>query len=85
MHDLYVRGTPWIENPIVEPIWSGTRVLVVYRESTNEDEWGTVEAIDEEGADPTKDAQRAFDQLRRSILATEAVIDGILTEQTVDP
>jgi bifunctional non-homologous end joining protein LigD len=30
-------------------------------------------------------ARRAFDQLRRSILARDAVIDGIITGQTVDP
>ena len=50
-----------------------------------QDEWGSVEVIDEEGAMAPGMAPRAFDQLRRSILATEAVIDGIVTDQTSSP
>lgn len=78
------KGVAYVDNPIAEPIWNGTRVLVFFRDSENADEWGEVEVIDEEGDDARSLARRAFDQLRRSILAREAVIDGIVTDQTID-
>jgi ATP-dependent DNA ligase len=79
------RGTLAVDGPIVEPAWSGRRVIVLYRDADKPDEWGHVEAFDEEGADPTADAPRAFDQLRRAVLAREAVLDGIVTDQATDP
>src|SRR4051794_25589745 len=78
------KNKPRVENPVAEPIWSGTRVLVLFRDAESPDEWGTVEVMDETGADAVPLARRAFDQLRRSILAGEAVIDGIVTDQTLD-
>jgi hypothetical protein len=75
----------YVDNPIAEPIWCGDRVLVMFREAERDDEWGHIEVIDEEGNDAFDKARRAFDQLRRSIMATEAVIDGIITGQTIDP
>ncbi len=75
----------YVQNPIAEPIWAGTRVLVYFREAEHADEWGSVDVIDEKGDDALDLARRAFDQLRRSILASEAVIDGIVTDQTLDP
>ena len=78
------RGTFLVENAIAEPIWSGTRVLAFFREAENDDEWGSVEVIDEAGDDAADSAPRAFDQLRRSIAAREAVVDGIVTAQTLD-
>src|SRR6476469_3802905 len=74
----------YIDNPIAEPIWDGTRVLVFFREADNPNEWGDVEVLDEEGENARPLAARAFDQLRRSIVATEAVIDGIITAQTIE-
>jgi bifunctional non-homologous end joining protein LigD len=78
------RGTFLVENAIAEPVWSGTRVLVLFREAENSDEWGSVEVIDEQGNDALETARRAFDQLRRSVAAREAVIDGIITDQALD-
>lgn len=78
------RGKWNVDNPVAEPIWSGTRVLVFFREAERKDEWGSIEVIDKEGNDGSDGGRRAFDQLRRSILATEAVIDGIVTDQTID-
>ena len=79
------RGTPEIVNPIAEPYWKGRRILAFYRDSVREDEWGTVEATDVFGDDAFEFAIRALDQLRRSVLAREAVIDGILTDHALDP
>jgi hypothetical protein len=75
----------YIDNPIAEPIWNGTRVLAFFRDAENPNEWGDVEVLDEEGTDARPLAARAFDVLRRSIVANEAVIDGIITDQTIDP
>jgi ATP-dependent DNA ligase len=73
------RYAPDIIDPILEPLWSGTRVLAHYHDSEREDEWGHVEVFDEYGDDATMDAPLAVDQLRRAVRASEAVIDGILT------
>ena len=75
------RRTPEIVDPILEPIWTGTRVLAHYHDGEREDEWGQVQVIDEDGEDATFDAPQAVDQLRRAIRATEAVIDGVITRE----
>jgi len=79
------KGAPYIDNAIAEPFWNGTRVLVLFRESERQDEFGSVEAIDEAGADAFEQAPRALDHLRRSIFAREAVVDGIVTGQSLEP
>ena len=75
------RYTPEIIDPILEPLWTGTRVLAYYRASEQEDEWGTVEVIDEDGEDASADGPLAIDLLRRSVRASEAVIDGIISTE----
>lgn len=80
-----IKGAPFIDNAIAEPFWNGTRVLVLFRESEREEEYGSVEVIDETGADAFGLAPRALDHLRRSIFAREAVVDGIITGQTLEP
>jgi ATP-dependent DNA ligase len=75
------RFVPQIVDPLVEPLWSGTRVIVHYRESDERDQWGDIEVLDEFGNDATDDAPIALDFLRRSVLASEAVIDGIISTQ----
>jgi ATP-dependent DNA ligase len=76
-----VRGQPHIVDPIAEPLWSGTRVMVHYRASARADQWGEVEVLDESGRDASHLAPIALDFLRRSVLAIEAVIDGIISAQ----
>ncbi|MEA2677327.1 MAG: hypothetical protein QOJ81_1468 [Chloroflexota bacterium] len=75
------RFVPQIVDPLVEPLWSGTRVIVHYHESDQHDQWGDIEVLDEFGDDATADAPMALDFLRRSVRATDAVIDGIITTQ----
>jgi bifunctional non-homologous end joining protein LigD len=74
-----------ISNPIAEPLWTGTRVLAHYRDPERSDEWGDVEVFDDEGRDAFSRAPRAFDQLRRSIRAREAVLDGVVTLEAWRP
>ena len=73
--------TPKISDPLVEPLWSGIRVIVHYRDSETHEQWGDIEVIDMFGGDAFEAAPIALDFLRRSILASEAVIDGIITTQ----
>lgn len=75
------RFVPQIVDPLVEPLWSGTRVIVHYRDSNEHDQWGDIEVLDQYGDDATDDAPMALDFLRRSVLASEAVIDGIISTQ----
>ena len=68
-------------DPIVEPMWTGIRVLAHFEEADKEDEWGRVTIIDEYGDDATLDAPHAVEQLRRAIRARSAVIDGVITRE----
>ncbi len=70
-----------ITNPIAEPLWAGTRVLAHYQEGQRSDEWGQLEVLDGRGGPATDLAPRAFDQLRRSIRAAHAVVDGVVTRE----
>ena len=75
------RFVPQIVDPLVEPLWSGTRVIVHYRDSNLHDQWGDIDVLDQFGDDATNEAPMALDFLRRSVRAIEAVIDGIITTQ----
>ena len=75
------RHVPEVTDPILEPLWTGTRVLAHFRDSEDVEEWGQVQVIDEFGDDASLDAPQAVDQLRRSIQAREAVIDGVITKE----
>lgn len=75
------RYVPEVIDPIVEPLWTGTRVIVHFRDSEGGEEWGTVDVLDSNGEDASDLAPLAVDHLRRSVLANEAVIDGIITTQ----
>ena|SRR3990172_4340582 len=72
-----------IRDPIVEPWWRGTRVLAVYVEGEDWRAFGSLDLIDVRGNDASSLAPRACDQLRRSIRATEAILDGVLTHETI--
>lgn len=75
------RFRPKIADPVIEPLWSGTRVLAHYVELRDASEWGTLEVRDARGEDASEVAPRALDALRRSINASEAILDGIVTDQ----
>jgi ATP-dependent DNA ligase len=72
---------PEVTNPIVEPLWSGIRVIAHFEDSEKDDEWGSVEVFDEFGDDAALDAPQAVDQLRRAIRARSAVVDGVITRE----
>ena len=70
-----------IIDPLLEPLWNGTRVIAHYTDSENPEEWGRVEVFDSKGQDASALAPHAVDQLRRAISASDAVIDGIISTQ----
>jgi len=75
------RFRPRIVDPVLEPLWNGTRVLAHYAELPDATQWGTLEVRDARGADVAEVAPRALDALRRSIAAAEAILDGVITDQ----
>lgn len=75
------RRPPQIHDPILEPLWSGTRVMAHFRAPADGDSAGWVELLDDDGQDVGDTAPRVVEILRGAIMAFEAVIDGILTEQ----
>ena len=75
------RHVPDIINPLVEPLWSGDRVIVHFKESERSDQWGDITVLDEFGDDALDLAPMALDFVRRSVRATDAVIDGIITTE----
>src|SRR5918992_3289496 len=77
---LAARRAPTVRDPVVEPIWSGTRVIAHF-EADDEGRVRSVVLIDEEGVDISDDEPDVCDELGRSVLAFDAIIDGILTDQ----
>jgi ATP-dependent DNA ligase len=75
------RHQPNIIDPLLEPLWSGTRVIAHYRDSDSPDRWGDVDVLDSDGQDASSLAPHAVDQLRRAVSAADAVIDGIISSQ----
>jgi ATP-dependent DNA ligase len=76
------RIAPVIRDAILEPRWSGRRVLVHFdsqRGGGTRDAW--LRIIDEDGDDATEFEPPVADQLARAVVALDAVLDGYLTDQ----
>jgi len=67
------RSRP-IVDPIIEPLWEGVRVLVHLRD-------GAVRVIDDEGYEVDAQFGAIVEALAHGIAASEAVVDGWLTNQ----
>jgi hypothetical protein len=88
---LATRRAPTIRDPILEPLWSGTRVLVHFEAaipSADEDETSAshpeprlLRLVDEKGRDVTAGEPVVVRELGLAVLALDAVVDGILTTQ----
>jgi bifunctional non-homologous end joining protein LigD len=74
---------PSIADPIIEPLWQGTRVLAHYRAAADGDGPGMIELRDGDGYDVTEEFAEISAALAGAIFAREAVIDGILTDQAM--
>jgi ATP-dependent DNA ligase len=74
---------PEITDPIVEPLWQGTRVLAHYKSTPDGPHRGTIVLIDADGEDVTDEFAEVVAALVDSVYAADAVIDGILTYQAL--
>jgi len=75
------KRMPEIRDPILEPFWSGIRVIAHFRAERGGEEASSLELIDEEGDEVSHVAPDTAAALARSIMALDAVVDGILTPQ----
>jgi ATP-dependent DNA ligase len=76
------RIAPAIRDAILEPKWSGTRVLVHFdsrRGGGTRGAWLMI--LDEDGNDATELEPAVTDELATAVQAIDAVLDGFLTDQ----
>lgn len=81
------RSAPAISNALVEPLWEGIHVIVHWERGEAPDALARLALIDEIGEEVEEDETGAVlpEQLRQSMLAGDAVIDGYLTRQASRP
>jgi hypothetical protein len=75
------RRQPQITDPLLEPLWSGIRVLAHYVAQPADGGPPLLALRDEDGDEVSDIAPGAADALRESVMALDAVIDGVLTRQ----
>lgn len=74
------RRTPEIRDPIIEPLWDGIHVIAHFRAESDEDK-ADLELIDADGDEVSHVAPATARAVARSIMALDAIIDGMLTTQ----
>ncbi len=80
------RNPRSVADPVIEPLWHGTRVLVhvdASRRAADGGPWCAV--LDDEGEDVADLEPEVTAALRTAILAGDAVVDGYLTDQATRP
>ena len=77
---LVTRVGVTIRDPILEPLWSGTRVLV-HVETQGPDGGPTIRVIERTGLELTIEDQDLVAAMGAAVQARDAVLDGILTTQ----
>ena len=70
-----------IEDPIVEPLWSGTRVLAHVTVDATAEPADRVRLIEELGTDLTEELPALARELGDGVLARDAIVDGVITRQ----
>jgi bifunctional non-homologous end joining protein LigD len=70
-----------IIDPIVEPLWSGARVLAHVVSTPDAEEPAAVELIEELGADVALELPELARSIARGVLAHDAIIDGVISQQ----
>jgi ATP-dependent DNA ligase len=75
------RRTFDIRDPIVEPFWSGTRVICHVTVPTRRALGPEVELIEALGADVAAELPALRDAVAASVAASDAVIDGVISRQ----
>jgi hypothetical protein len=69
------------KDPIVEPLWSGTRVLAHVTATPEAEQPASVALIEEMGADLADDLPDLTEALGRGVMALDAIVDGVITRQ----
>jgi hypothetical protein len=75
------RRTFDITDPVIEPLWSGTRVLAHVTVSPEADPPASVALIEELGADVAAELPELAEAIGRAVLVLDAIVDGIITRQ----
>jgi ATP-dependent DNA ligase len=70
-----------ITDPIVEPLWSGVRVLAHVETSASGDEAAKVALIEDLGADLVEELPDVVTAVGSSVMAHDAIIDGVVSRQ----
>jgi ATP-dependent DNA ligase len=70
-----------VRDPVLEPFWSGRRVLAHFVAPPGPEQRASVELLDEDGQPVNETVPDIVDELSQSVMALEAVIDGVLTSQ----
>jgi ATP-dependent DNA ligase len=74
---------PEITDPIIEPLWDGSRVLAHFKSTPGGPQRGTVKLIDTVGDDVTDEYPEVVEALTKGVYSVDAVIDGVLTYQAL--
>jgi hypothetical protein len=74
------RRTPEIRDPIIEPLWDGIHVIAHFRAESDEGKVD-LELIDVGGDEVSHLAPATARAVARSIMALDAILDGVLTTQ----
>lgn len=75
------RRTFDIKDPVVEPLWSGTRVLAHVTVTPASDPPAEVRLIERLGADVAPELPDLTLALGRGVLALDAIVDGVITRE----
>lgn len=70
-----------ITDPIVEPLWSGVRVLAHIDATTADGDRPSVTLVEDLGADLADELPDVVNAVGRSVLAGDAILDGVITRQ----
>jgi bifunctional non-homologous end joining protein LigD len=70
-----------IKDPIVEPLWSGTRALAHVTVDPEAEPPARVRLIEQLGADLSDELPALIEALAEGVLAREAIVDGVITRQ----
>jgi ATP-dependent DNA ligase len=70
-----------IADPIVEPLWSGTRVLAHVAVDPEAETPASVALIEEMGADLAEELPQLREAIAAGVLALDAIVDGVITRE----
>ena len=70
-----------VKDPLVEPLWSGTRVLAHVSIGPEAEPPASVELIEESGLELAAELPQLAAAIAAGVLALDAIVDGVITRQ----